>query len=157
MLIDSSLDFVTPGTPQAITTTAPSNNQIDLTVKEDLGIGIRTLPIAMYVGTGFTTSTSLNTQLQSSPDNVTYYTIIETGVIAVAQLIAQAKIRFDLTPRQLAANTNLFDPLHRYLRLNFVVAGSAETTGTIAWAGIVLERDDQDAMAQYPAGYSVGA
>lgn len=157
MLIDATLAFVAPGSPQTLTTTAASTNSIDLAVAQDLGIGIRDLPIAVYVGTALTGGTSVNVQLQSSIDNSTWFTIIETGAIAAAQLIANAKIALTLQHRQLAGATNLFPPLHRYLQLNFVVVGTF-SAGNIAYAGILAERDDSaQTLGLYKAGYVVAS
>lgn len=152
MLTDATLLF---SSAQAITVTAASQNSIDTANNQDLGIGVRHLQLAIYVGTALTGGTSLNVQLQSSQDNATWRTIVETGAIPAAALVANAKIPLDWTHRGIAAETNLFPPLDRYLQLNYVVVGTF-TGGTIAFAGVVIDRDE-NTLPQYKSGYSVGA
>ncbi len=128
-------------TASAITATAASANVIDLLNARDIGAGE---PIALMclVGTAFTTTNSatLNIQYQSSTDNSTYTTIIETGALAAAVLTANSKQFQTYIPR---------DPItHRYIRLNYVVGTGVFSAGTVT-SGLVPMRDDNPS---YPPG-----
>lgn len=144
MIVDGNLIFDNPGV--AITNaTVQSNNVIDLGVARDIGAGDDpSLKLAVIVGAAFTTSNSatLNIQLQASPDDSNWTTIIETGPLTAAQLLANIKVFKTDVPLTGIAN--------RYLRLQYVVAAStAFTAGNIGFAGIVLNRSD---ILNYPSG-----
>ena len=168
--LDNQLTF---SSGQAITTTAASTNVIDLaglgsgtTVTniignasvfgEDIGIGsgVYRPKILVTVGTAFAGGTSLNVQLQGAPDNGsgspgTYVTYDESGAVVTASLTAnQVIFRVDVAAIQPANG-----PLPRFLRLNYTVVGTY-TAGTIAFAGIVLDRQDWSA-GMYPSGFAV--
>lgn len=116
---------------------------------EDPGIGTLRPEIAAVVGTAFATSDSatLNTMLQYAPDQGaaggyqpgTWQTVAETGYLTAAQLTAQTYLaRFPFLPA-FPANAN-----PRFLRLAFqVLASTAFTAGTIAYALVTTGRDDQ--------------
>lgn len=148
MLTDASLQF---STLQAITATAVSTNVADLGVAEDLGIGTPGLKFAIYVGTAFTTTNAatLTVQFQGSTDNSTFTTYLETNAIAVAALVANAKIPLNWGHRNTGA------ALGRYVRLNYVVGTGVFSAGTLS-ALAVIDRDDWS-EGLYPNGYTVGA
>jgi hypothetical protein len=130
----------------------------------DLGIGPGQgdPQIVIHSGTAaFATLTSLNIQFQGAPNNataqasgnisdLTFVTYIETGTIGVALLTASTQIaRFAWPKRQVAA------ALPRFVRLNYVVAGSNATAGSLT-ADVTLAPDDAVAtLGQYPSGYKV--
>lgn len=121
---------------------------------EDLGRGdgVAIPKIAAYVGTAFgtTNSATLQVAFQGSTDSNTWDTYVETDVIPAASLTAGRKIAaFDWpqVPEGL--------PLPRYVRLFYKVATGVFNTGSIALAGIVLQRDDNN-VGQYPPGFAVG-
>ena len=170
MYLDSQLQF---SSGQAITTTAASTSVIDLaglgsgtTVSNIIGnatvwgqdIGVGDVPgtpkLYVTVGTALAGGTSLNVQFQGAPDNGsgspgTYVTYAESGTIVTASLTANTVIfKIDVPEIQPEGG-----PLPRFLRLNYVVVGTY-TSGTIAFAGII--RDRQDWVARYyPSGYAV--
>lgn len=125
---------------------------------EDIGIGGGFLmpKLICLTGTAFTTANSatLNIALQGAVDQGsggsyqpgTWITATETGTMTAAQLTAAIAVaRFDWPPAFPAGT------LPRYLRLNFTVAAStAFTAGTIAFAGLTSDRDDQS--NKYAAG-----
>ena len=114
----------------------------------DTGLGDNRLLLACIVGTSFTTgnSATLNVQFQGAVDQGSggayqpgsWITLVETGAIAVANLVSGKYIaRFDWPPAFPAAT------LPRFLRLNFAVASATNfTAGTIAFAGPTFIRDD---------------
>lgn len=135
MYLDALLQFDSANT---LTATAVSQNVIDQGANIDMGV-TGTDPLKILVLTGaaaFTASgaATLNIQFQSSPDNSTWTTQVESGVIALASLTASTKLFQTAVPRT---------GLSRYLRLNYVVAAGPFTAGSIAYAGIVLDRQDE--------------
>lgn len=154
MLTDAKLLF---SSAQAITSTAASTNIVDLGVNNDPGIGDPTLQFAIYVGTTFTTgdAAALQVQVQGAPNSSgspgSYVTIIETDVLAVSVLAAQAEIPLDLSKRSVVQALALY----RFLRLNYVVSTGTFTAGTLT-AMLVINRDSGLTMGQYPSGYTVG-
>lgn len=165
MILDSQLLFV--NSQSLITdTNTPSESVIDLTggvsmnvgiqsrFGEDIGIGdgVAMPKLAMYVGDAFVTgnAATLQVAMQGSTDNVTFDTYGLSPAYAAAVLTAGAKIApLDWPP--VAAGKSL----PRYLRLNFILpAGTAFTSGSIAIAGLVLQRDDQN---YYGPGFAVAS
>lgn len=114
-----------------------------------MGVGGARPELNVAVGTTFTTgnSATLNVALQAAADSgagggylpSTWNTLVETGAIAVAQLVAGTIIaRFPWLP-PFPANLR-----PRYLRLLFSPATSTHfTAGTIASALVTPVRDDQ--------------
>src|SRR5260221_13993257 len=155
MIYDNNLIF---SNNQAITATAASTSVIDLqgglainvgpnatVFGEDIGIGdgVAMLKVAAFVTTTFTAAGAgtLVVALQGAPDTGasepggtpgTYVTYAQTGVIALADLVAGMKIAaLDWPPVQ--PNSS---PLPRYLRLNYTVATGPMTAGNI-FAGLL--------------------
>ena len=120
----------------------------------DFGIGEDRVLLDVVTGTAFATgdACTLNVALQLAADTGlsggyqpgTWYTAVETGPQAVANLTANTRIaRFDWPP---AFPENLRP---RYARLLFQVpSGEYFTTGTIAFALVTPARDD------YAAAYA---
>lgn len=114
----------------------------------DAGIGGIRPQVEVIIGTGLVTATvaTLNVAFQGAADQgaaggylpSTWRTLVETGEMAVADLIASAICaRFDFPP-SFPVN---FQP--RYLRLLFQVpAATLFTAGTIAAAIVAMVRDD---------------
>lgn len=123
---------LTGPTGVAITATRVSTNVLDLLVARDLGAGA-ILGIHVDVTVAFATLTSLEIALQVSADNSTFYDIMESPVYPVAQLIAGAPIfRYALPLNQaLNSTAGVLLPPARYLRLNYTVAGSNATAGSV--------------------------
>lgn len=144
MILDKLLQF---SNAQALTATAVSTDVIDLAVARDMAPGE---PIKGYIvnPTALLSAgaTTLQVQVQGSTDNSTFSTYWESEAIAKASITAAgSRIDFEL-PRPTPGRA-----LPRYLRLNYVVAVSDFTAGTIT-AGLVLGRDDHVA---YPPGVTV--
>lgn len=113
-----------------------------------MGTGMLRPELVVAVGTTFTTSTgcTLNIALQAAADAgsptwqpSTWQTLIETGAIAVGNLVAGTVLaRFPWVP-PFPANLR-----PRFLRLLFQVpSGDDFTAGTIGWATVTTVRDDQ--------------
>jgi hypothetical protein len=182
-MLDANLQF---SNAQAITATAASTNIYDqatglmvtttyvaatalalnwgpnVTVfAEDLGIGKGpgTPRVVVNVGTVFATLTSLQVQFQGAIDaggtatsGLTFTTYIMTDTIAAALLTANTRIAsFDWPMRKTGAS------LPRFIRLNYVVAGSSATTGTVTSDITLGDSDAQSTLAYYPSGYTVAA
>ena len=118
---------------QAITGDAVSTNVIDLgsagtpygsgvALTRDIGIGSG-VPMHVSVNETFNNLTSLQVQVQISPDNATWTTIMGGKVVAAADLVAG--YQFDV-PYQFPRGTKA-----RYVRLNYDVSGTAPTTGKL--------------------------
>lgn len=162
MILDKLWEFDPAGT--AITVTAASTNIVDLhgaglvpapssTVKpgRDIGGGSAAGPTPMLmvlVTTTFTASgaATLNVAFQGAPDDGTgnpgaYATYAESGVIALASLVAGNMVLNIDVPRLLPApNTPALLP--RFVRLNYTVATGPFTAGKLT-SYVVLTRDDQ--------------
>lgn len=132
---------------------------------EDLGIGKGpgTPRVIVNVGTVFATLTSLQIQFQGAPENstshasglrsdLTFVTYIQTDTIALALLTANTRIAsFDWPMRKTG------QALPRFVQLNYPVAGSNATTGTIT-ADVTLGDDDAtNTLQQYGSNYKVAA
>lgn len=132
---------------------------------EDLGIGkgLGTPRVLVNVGTAFLTLTSLQIQFQGAPENstshstgnrsdLTFVTYIQTDAIAVALLTANTRIAsFDWPMRKTGQG------LPRFVALNYVVAGSNATAGTIT-ADVTLGDDDAtNTLQQYGRNYQVAS
>lgn len=180
MYIDNQLVF---SNNQAITSTAPSTNVVDLsgfgsgnaennvigntTVwGEDLGIGAGVFQPTMLcnVTTAFASSGStatLNIQVQGSPDTAPpssgtpsgYTTYAESGVIPAATINGLAAGSRLLGFSLPARIPDQLGNLPRFLRLNYVVASGPFTAGNL-YAAIVLDRQAWDAKF-YPNNYVV--
>jgi hypothetical protein len=175
-------NLLTFSAAQAITATAASTTIVDLTgfgsgtapnlsfgtgtvYGADMGIGdgMATPKVWVGVGTTFLTLTSLNVAAQFAPDNGsnapgTYITYAETGAIPVADLVAGATIgTFDFPQMPAKIDGVLTDyPMPRFMRLNYTVAGSNATAGTVN-AFIAIQRDSQLAAANYPSNFTVAS
>ena len=114
----------------------------------DPGIGREKPVIQINIGTGFTTGTSATGtfRLEYAADQgaagayqpSTWYVSSETMAHAVGVLVANAKIRMDLTP----APPEVPNP--RFVRLTVYPASGADfTAGTVTFAGLVTTPDDQ--------------
>ena len=112
-----------------------------------MGVGGMRPELNVTVGTaGVGATSTLNVALQAAADQgaagnyqpSTWNTLVETGVIAVANLTANTVIaRFPWLP-PFPANLR-----PRYLKLLFSIATANMTAGTIASAIVTLVRDDQ--------------
>ena len=172
MLLDGTLAFVPYGSPLSLVLGAgvsAASNIIDLlgagvgvpppnyigtrsVFGADMGIDDQKAQLLCTVGTAFATANSatLNVQFQSAIDTGaagnyqpgTWTTLVETGAISAANLIAGRNIaRFDFPPAFPAST------LPRFLRLNFVVPAATNfTAGTIAFATPTIIRDDWSAQ-----------
>lgn len=134
---------------QVITATAASTNVMDELIARDIGAG-NALQLNVHGVAAFATLTSLQIAWQTSVDNVTFYDEILSPVIAVANLVANTPLfRCVLPPR--GWNQPSRAPA-RYYRLNYTVAGSNATTGTVnAWISAL---PDQDQVYFYPRNYT---
>ena len=128
MFIDQLLQF--SPTPQAITANAGSVDQIDLgplgqgqTIR-DIGVG-EDLYLVVRSVAAFNNLTSLTFTLQTD-DNA--------GFASPTQVWASAAIPLaQLTANRVQAIVNLPPgvPIERFLRMNYTVAGTAPTTGSV--------------------------
>lgn len=165
-----STNFYDQLTGQSLTTSyTPSPNAIfsvnQTYFGEDLGVGkgLGTPRVVVNVGQVFATLTSLQIQFQGAPENstshssglrsdLTFVTYIQTDTIAVALLTANTRIAAFDWPMEKTGAT-----IPRFVQLNYVVAGSNATTGTIT-ADVTLGDDDaQVVMKQYGSNYKVAA
>jgi hypothetical protein len=155
-MITDALLFFEPLAGTTVTATAVSTNVLDLGIARDIGGGRGIMPgVNIAVLSTFTgTSPTINVQLQGAPDNGsgapgTYTVMIETGVIASAQLVKGANFRFDIpSVAQLGLTAAQVEAIPRFLRLNYVITGT--TPSGVIWAGIILSDDDP---ALYPPGF----
>jgi len=148
MIIDANLQFDPTGT--AVTATGPSTNVIDLGTARDMGIDDDGLEVFCIVQQTFTAAgaATLTVQVQSSVDNSTFNTLVESAAIPVAKLTLGTEIlRCKLPADQPALTAGI----GRYLRLEYVVATGPFTAGKVQ-AALVLDRQ---ANIAYPPGVVV--
>lgn len=171
MFFDSLLQF---SNVQAITSTAASTNIFDVTgagsgnappltwgtstvFGSDLGLGEGAArpTVTLYVGTAFVSGggATLTVQIQAAIDNGsnvpgTYTTLWETGLLSAATLAAGAQIQLPLPPRLPG------EALPRFYRLNYVVATSTFSAGTIS-AWLALSPTSNATIGAYPNNYTV--
>jgi len=140
MIIDKFLQFDS-GT--AITSTAASNNTIDLSQSRDIANGgDPALQLVCTVVTAFTAAgaATLQVQFQTSADNASWTTLAQSDAIPVASLTAGTEL----------LRIGLPLGIQRYIRLNYVVATGPMTAGAIT-AELVLDRQ---AFAAYASGFN---
>jgi hypothetical protein len=136
MIIDTSLVF---SNQQAVTTSAPSTNAIDLgatgtpfaatiPLVRDIGDGHPT-EISVSVAQTFTGLTSLQISVQTSPDSVNWTTVDIGNVVPAASLVAGYLFKVPKIVQEASS---------RYLQLYYTVNGTA-TAGAIN-ASIVANR-----------------
>ncbi len=148
MIIDANLMFDPPST--AVTITTPSCNSIDLGSGRDLAVGDDALQVVVHILQTFTAAgaATLNVQIQSSVDDSTWTTLVESGALPVVDLVAgKAVLRTPLPLDQPVISAGI----GRYLRLNYVVASGPFTAGTVQ-SMLVLDRQ---ANPTYPSGFTV--
>ena len=173
MFTDALLNFTAPGTPLSMVggagvsiVMAPGGTALDLLglgvgvlsgsqdiigtqsalFGTDFGIGVRKAQLDVVVGTAFTTATAAtpNLAFQLAPDDGTgnpgtWQTVVETGNLTVAQCAANTRIaRFDWPP----VFPETLRPRFARLLMQFG-AGTDLTAGTIAYAIVTTDRDDQ--------------
>jgi hypothetical protein len=125
MIFDSTNKF---SSTQVVTTTAASTNAIDLGVSlRDVGNG-ETVPVYIRVDADFATLTSLQVVVQTDDaENFgSAVTVVSSAAIGVADLLEGYQFAIIQLPLGLVG---------RYIRLNYVVVGTAATTGSIT-AGV---------------------
>lgn len=133
---------------QALTVTAASTNTFDFSTAAQFGEGFH-IGVMCQVGTTFTAAgaATLQVSAQGSLDNVTFFDLLMTAVIAVADLIAGRQIlRIGLPLRQpnMAASVP-----YRYFRLYYTIATGPMTAGTVnAWLAAIEDRDQFRAAAK---------
>lgn len=161
-MLDGLLQFTgTAGLASAMTDspttgTQQSTNVLDLLNARDLGIGDDpSLELLIQIMTTFTGGTSLQVQLQGAPDNGsgapgTYVTMLDSGAIVEASLVAGRYILATTVPRVLLptpTGVSSAMALPRFLRLQYITVGT-HGAGALG-AFIVLDREDQ---ISYPPG-----
>lgn len=157
-MLDASLIFdgtLNPSTGVAVTATRQSTNVLDLLVGRDLGVGA-ILGIHVHVLEAFATLTSLTVSLEvCDTAGGTYLTLMASGAIPAAQLIAGSVIfRMDVPPNQvLNAIAGILKTPGRFLALRYTVAGANATTGKVF--SYLTPTLDRQAYNSYPAGYAV--
>lgn len=126
---------------QAITADAASTNTIDLratgtpfgdsaAIVRDLGRSAN-VPLSVSVNETFNNLTSLAVQVQTSPDNMVWTTILTGPTVSLAKLVAGYQFKvLDELPEGTDA---------RYVRLFYDITGAAPSTGKIT-AGVVAGR-----------------
>ena len=138
MIIDKYLQF---DSAAAITTTQASTNVVDLSSSRDIGIG-DALQLVCTIVTSFAAAglATLQVQLQTSPDNATWVTLVESDLLPVANLTAGTEV----------LRTPLALGIQRYIRLNYLVATGPMTAGAVT-AELVIDRQ---AVTAYPSGFN---
>lgn len=118
----------------ALTVSRASTDVIDLTVVRDIGATESPLMLFFLFGTLPTAAgaATVQIQIQTSPDNSTWTTLIETPAIAYTAF----------TSRLPTGGVRLILPsiTSRYVRLNYIIATGPLTAGSIT-AAFCEERD----------------
>jgi hypothetical protein len=147
MILDALLLFDPSNT--SIISGGASTNTLDFGAGRDVGVDDDGFFISLNIQQTFAgpSNSTLNVQVQSSVDNTNFYTLIETGAIAVANLVSgKAFLRTKFPADQPAITVGP----GRYYRLNYVVANGPFTAGQVEAA---LVRDLQ-ANITYAEGFN---
>ena len=156
MWIDGNLQFTgtagVAGSPDTPTTgTQTSTNTIDLLNARDMGIGDDpSIEVLVEVLTPFTGGTSLQVNLQSSPDNITFTTAVSGPVVAEANLIGGAYLLSITWPRYAPGLA-----LPRYWKLQYISVGT-HGAGTLFGAMVIDRQDQIVSAAGQQSGYPPG-
>lgn len=136
---------------QAVTASAASTNVFDYGSARDVGAG-GLLFVEASINTTFLTLTSLQVALQVSVDNSTFYDLMLSPVVAVADLLTSNPLfRLIIPPRGPNMFASHVSVPYRYMRLYYTVAGSDATAGKIdAWLGGF---DDMGQRTNYARNY----
>lgn len=136
----------------AITATRASTNIIDLSNARDIGPGrsipILCLPTGTFSSAGGTAT--LQVMAQTSPDNVTWTTAIESPTWSITVLNSAVGTPFVLATDWPRPKRGLALPL--YIRLYYTVGTQDFTGGTIQSWLAPIGRDD---LIAYPSGFTV--
>lgn len=130
------LDYLTMfDVASAITAARASTNTIDLGCQRDLGVGEEPPAITVTAVSAFAgpANATLQVQVQSSVDNVSWSTLVETAALPVASLTTGQVLLRGLLPTDQPAATS---GVGRYLRLDYVVVNGPFTAGEVT-AGLV--------------------
>lgn len=177
MFLDTLVLF---STAQAITVTAPSTTVYDVTnagagnapnmiggvtstgnalIGFDIGAGDGFAIPTVYwnVPTTFTAggAATLTIALQAAVDNGsnspgTYFTIVQTGALAVANLTSGTSGQFQVP--EISPDMGFGEVMPRFYRLNYTVATGPFTAGTLS-ANIVLNPQQATKIGNYPSNY----
>lgn len=153
-MIDASLIFdgTLPNTGVAVVATQPSTNVLDLGADRDIG-STGQINFNILITVAFATATSVQIAIQSSADNSSFVDLLLSPVMLIAGLTAGVKLVYKLPRKQL--NDPAGGTPNRYLRLNYVVAGSNATAGKVfSWMTV---DEDYDVGHTYPRGYNVAS
>lgn len=137
----------------AVSTTQDSTNVIDLLTGRDLGAG-SILGIHVDVTVAFTVGTSLQIDFEvSSAAAGTYYSILTSEVIPVAQLIVGAPIfRYGVPLNQvLNATAGIPNVPGRFLKLVYTTVGTFSTGKVFSYISPTHDRQEQYI---YPKNYT---
>lgn len=156
LVFDGTISTVAQGgvTGSAITATRVSTNVLDLLVARDLGVD-EYLGLHVDILQTFLTLTSLTIDFEvGATAGGTYYNILSTPAIPVAQLIAGAPVFKYAVPwnQVLNATAGVISAPGRFLRLNYTVAGSNATAGTVF--SYLNPAPDRQSSYTYPNNYT---
>lgn len=152
-IFDGTISAAGVATGVAITNTRVSTNVLDFLVARDMGIAGE-LELHVQVLTALTGATSLKINLEVGATDVgTFYSIIESPVIPVAQLIAGVPIfRYRFPPNEvLNATAGVLNAPGRYARLNYTVVG---TFGAGTVFSYLNAAPDRQQINFYPTNYN---
>lgn len=160
-MLDASLIFdgtvnaspSTGVTGAAITTTRVSTNVLDMLTGRDIGVD-SIIGLHVLVTTAFTVLTSLQIDVEvGATAGGTYFALAPSPIIPVAQLIIGAPLfRYAMPLNQiLNATAGVLKTPGQFIRLNYTVVGTAETTGAVF--SYMTPNMDRQQYWSYPENY----
>ena len=155
MILDALLMFDT-NTGVAITVTRDSTNELDMAAQRDMAVGDNVLDVLVSITEAFTAggAATLVTEIKGAKNNAgvpgTYYTLVQSPAIAVAQLtLGRTILRTPLpywSPEASGDGLNVA----RFYKLTYTVATGPMLTGKVA--AFLMDHRGRNENRAYPSG-----
>lgn len=155
LVFDGVMPTTGTGAPtgSAITVTRASTNVLDMYANRDVAVGdeleLHIMPLVTFTAAGAAT---LDIAYQTSADNATFVTLLQSPQYPVANLIAGVGLFRVKIPISQLLDTGA---PNRYHRINYTVSTGPMTAGTML--AYMTGGSDRSTFIPYGPNYSIGA